>query len=202
MIRISFIGVPGCGKTTTARSLAGQIRTHTHFETVELISEYARTYIHKYGIDSIYDQIRVLKKQIGQEDKYPSSTSVLITDSPIFLNFFYALSMREDGNPKHTMLINDLFKELNKYNENKRYDIVFHLPPVLKPKRDGIRSEEQFDPAWREKADEEILSIFRIFKPRHLITLHSVTEPERVQEAINHIKKIYDTTRQDSCIKT
>lgn len=189
MIRIGFIGVPGAGKTTTSRALAGNLRAHTEIKTVELVSEYARTYIHKYGIDSIYDQVRIFNKQYTEEEKFPDTTDVLITDSPVFLGFGYALEMRAEGNTKHTMLLNDLFKELNKLNEIPRYDIIYHLPPTLKPVKDGIRADHQFEDQWRLEADERLTALFQVFKPRKLVTLTSTTIDLRVAEAIKIFKE-------------
>lgn len=189
MLRIGYIGTPGSGKTTTARALAGLIRSKTKFKTIELVSEYARTYIVKYGITGIYDQVRIFNKQLTEEDKFPETTEVLITDSPVFLGFGYALELREEGNPKDTMLINDLFKEMNKLNESPRYDIVFHLPPVLTPVRDGVRPDHHFDQEWREEADLRLLSIFHVFKPKLLVTLNSSSLEERIEESIKVIQK-------------
>lgn len=193
MIRIGFVGVPGAGKTTTARALAGQIRFHTDVKTVELVAEYARVYIHKYGIDSIYDQVRIMNKQIEEEDRYPASTDVLITDSPVFLGFGYALDMRkcypDPEAKKNTMLINDIFKDMNKLNEQTRYDIIFHLPPTLKPVDDGIRAAYQFEDEWRTEADIRLKALFSIFKPKLLVTLKSDNVQDRVAESIKIFKE-------------
>lgn len=187
MTRIGFIGVPGAGKTTMARAVAGFIRAHTKYKTVELVSEYARQYIHKYGIDSLHDQMRIYKKQLEEENRYPDTTEVIITDSPIFLGLGYSIELRTEGLPKHTMIINDLFKEMNKLNEVPRYDIIFHLPPKLKPIRDGVRGEHQFDQGWRNEMDKKLLSIFYIFPPRKLITINSTDINDRIKECMDHI---------------
>jgi len=63
----------------------------------------------------------------------------MITDSPVLLNFAYALDLR-GSNPKDAMLVNDLFKMTSRINLPTRYDLIFHLPPFLPPVRDGIRA--------------------------------------------------------------
>lgn len=197
MIRIGFIGVPGAGKTTTSRALAGSIRQYTNLKTIELVAEYARVYIHKYGIDSVHDQVRIMNKQIAEEDRYPETTDVIITDSPVFLGFGYAIELREHGNLKHTMVINDLFKDMNKLNQVPRYDIIFHLPPILKPVKDGIRADHHFDDEWRRVADVRLQAMFHVFPPKKMITLQSTSVEDRVKEAIHHIKEYLgeDTTK-------
>lgn len=195
MFRIGFVGVPGAGKTTTARMFSGIVRSRTDVKTVELVSEYARRYISKYGpINELFDQIRILNKQLTEEQKFESDKlDLLVTDSPVFLGLNYAFELRQPGNNKHTMLINDLFKEMNKLNEIPRYDIIFHLPPVLKPVADGVRPELHFDDEWRKTADERIKAVFQIFKPVKLITVRSTLIDERVEECLEH----FTTYRKD-----
>ena len=196
MLRIGYIGVPGAGKTTTARAVAGSLRSQSKFKTIELVAEYARVYIHKYGIDSVYDQVRIMNKQLTEENNFPSTTEVMITDSPIFQGFGYALELRKEGDPKDTMIINDLFKEMNKLNEIPRYDIIFHIPPVLEPVKDGVRPPLHFDKKWRTEADERLRSLFFIFKPRLLVTLESTAIEDRVRESITHINRYNVVTNE------
>jgi broad-specificity NMP kinase len=64
MKRIGFVGVPGVGKTSTARALTAYCRQN-EFKNIELVAEYARRFISKYGdIDTMSDQFRVTEKQI------------------------------------------------------------------------------------------------------------------------------------------
>ena len=35
MLRIGYIGVPGAGKTTTARAVAGSLRSQSKFKTID-----------------------------------------------------------------------------------------------------------------------------------------------------------------------
>lgn len=193
MLRIGFVGVPGCGKTSTARGLAAFCRGHEKLRKIELTAEYARRFISKYGdIDRVSDQYRIMQKQVEWEDIVPKEeTDVIITDSPVFLGFLYALDLREIGNKKDVMYINDIFKALNKLNCPQRYDIIFHLCPILKPLKDGVRPELHFDEKWRDEADNKIQSIFKmLFPPKHFITLESISFEDRVNECIEHVLKI------------
>lgn len=190
MIRIGFVGVPGSGKTSTARALASTCRRIDGLNNIELNSEYARRYIAKYGtIDNCWEQYRILKKQLEWEESV-GSPDILITDSPIFLSLVYA-TMLSDGSRKDVMIVNDLFSEMNKLNNpDPRYDIIFYLPPKLKPVDDGIRSADQFDDSWRNDAAEDIKGIFRLFKPAIFYTVDSVGLRERVEECLTIIESI------------
>jgi nicotinamide riboside kinase len=191
-VRIGFCGIPGTGKTSTARALAAMCRKIEKFKRVELVSEYARRYIFKYGSEGINltDQYKIMEKQIEWESSIPEETDLIITDSPVHLGFIYALELRKDSY-KDAMYINDIFKRLNKINApEKRYDVVFYLPPILDPIKDGIRHEAQFTPEWREKADWRIKYVFDLFPPKHFIELKSTELLDRVDESLKVLGKI------------
>jgi len=191
MIRIGFTGCPGSGKTSTARALAAFCRSIDSLKRVELIPEYARRYIAKYGpITSIADQYRIMEKQIQWEDSIPQEeTDILISDSPIHMGWLYVMECYPLKNQKELMYSNDVFKRLNKLNLPPRYDIVFHLPPVIAPIKDGVRSELHFDEKWRESSNNRIKFIFNLFPPLKFIEITSVGLKERVEDCITHLSE-------------
>ena len=190
MIRVGFTGDPGSGKTSTARALTAFCRRNENLKRVELIAEYARRYIAKYGeIDHLADQYKIMEKQLDWEDQVPQEhTDIIITDSPVHMGWLYVmeynLSKRKD-----IMYANDIFKKLNKSNLPKRYDLIFHLPPIIKPVQDGIRPETHFDEGWRNDADATIRFIFKQFKPNNFVCLESTNLEDRVDESMHYIKK-------------
>ena len=189
MKRVGFVGVPGAGKTSTARALTAFCRGN-EFKNIELVSEYARRFIAKYGSsDTMTDQFRITEKQIEWENSVPDATDLLITDSPIFLGFLYALDNRKIDSVKDTMYVNDLFKKLNKLNINHRYDIIFFLPPTLKPVKDGVRPELHFNDDWREKASNSIKFIFNMFPPKNFVILQEVEITKRVEECLKYMRE-------------
>lgn len=196
MIRVGLTGVPGAGKTSTARYLAGCCRAHKDLKNVELVHEYARRYISKYGMSGLDDQILVMNKQKEWEDRV-GEVDLLITDSPIFLGFAYALEMYEHmatqptcSAEKNAMQLSHIFKTMLKMNTPPRYDLILHLPPIIQPVEDGVRASYQFKQDWRNAMNARMESVLNIFKPKLMVTLKSITIEDRVEESISIIQTI------------
>lgn len=187
MIRVGFTGVPGSGKTSTARALVSTLRRHDEFKRVELVQEYARRYISKHGpMDGLWEQYRILGKQKEWEDSVANDKlDILVTDSPVFLGFIYAVEFPKKTE-KDVMVYNDVFKLLTKLNfPESRYDMIFHLPPVVEPVDDGVRVPQHLDPKWREAANGMIVTTMNIFPPKNYLELQSTSLEERVDECID-----------------
>lgn len=184
MIRVGFAGIPGSGKTSTARGFASACRGLKGLKNIELSAEYARRYIAKYGrIEAPWEQFRIMKKQMDWEDS-TGKVDMVITDGPIFLCLMYA-QMHATGSPKDTMSISDIFNELNKANNPRpRYDIIFYLPPILDPVRDGIRPESNFDAEWRAEADAKLRGVFQVFPPVGFCEVKADTLNDRITECL------------------
>lgn len=189
MYRIGFIGVPGSGKTTTSRGVGSFCRKVGQLKAVEVVQEYARKYLGKFEIENLDDQVRILNKQIEWEDSLPKEVDLLITDSPIFLSFAYSLDLMKDT-AKDRMILTYIFEQLLEASSPTRYDIIFHLPPILKPVKDGIRIATHFEDEWREKMNRRLLAIAEIFPPKKLITINSVGIDERIEECMVHIEQM------------
>ncbi len=187
--RIAISGVPGSGKTSLSRALSAECRRIDGLSKVELVPEYARRYIAQYGpINNVWEQVRILEKQLQWEDSVPSDhTDLLITDSPVFFSFLYCLEIGTKSQ-KDAMVVNDIFKKINKLNYPPRYDIIFHLPPKLKPVQDGIRDARNFDDSWRKKMDDKIHACLTVFPPKKLVVIESTSMNDRVAEALENIK--------------
>lgn len=190
---VGITGVPGAGKTTFSRALSTELRVQGVFRTVEYIDEYARSYIAKYGmINELWEQIRIFNKQLQQERRFHSSCEALISDSPVFLGFMYSTYLRREGSQKDAMLLSDLFNEMSKLNVQPHYDVILHLPPVLKPTPDGVRLALHFEDDWRTESDSFIRSIFKIFPPGRFETLEFAPELYRNAEKKLDLHKLLD----------
>lgn len=184
MKRIGISGIPGSGKTSLARSLASACGKH--FKNVELISEYARQYISKHkSIDTIWEQIRITDKQIEWEDNIVGRTDILVTDSPIYLGFLYAIDLVKFDCAKDIIAYNDLFKKLTRLNN--RYDVVFHLNPVIEPVNDGVRPELHFDKQWREKSNSIVLNLLSMFGQKKIVEITCIDMNERVDICLGNL---------------
>lgn len=195
MIRVGFTGVPGSGKTSTARALVSKLRHHNEFKRMELVQEYARRYISKHGpMDGLWEQYRILCKQREWEDSVTNDKlDILVTDSPIFLSFIYAVLFPKKTK-KDIMVCNDVFKLLNKLNfPEHRYDMIFHLPPVVNPVDDGVRVSQHLNSKWRETANKMIVTTMNIFPPKNYREITSTSLEERVDECIDILTACWGT---------
>ncbi|MDD5649372.1 MAG: AAA family ATPase [Candidatus Nanoarchaeia archaeon] len=182
---IGISGIPGSGKTTLARALASACCNK--FKNIELISEYARQYIiQNKSIDSIWEQLTITDKQIEWENSVSESTEVLITDSPIYLGFLYAIDLVKFNNVKDIIAYNRLFEKLIKLNN--RYDLIFHLESVISLVNDGVRCDQHLNDKWRTESSFILMSLFKIFNQKNIIVLKSDNLEERTRFCLEFMK--------------
>lgn len=187
---IGISGSPSTGKSTLARILCNSCKSIPSIKTTELVSEYARKYITKHGpMTYVWEQNRILEKQLELEDSIKESTDLIITDSPVHLGFLYAVDI-EKKTEKDIMVFNDIFKKLsNLSHPTPRYDFIFHLPPTIDPIDDGVREKKHMDKNWREESDSLIKNIFKIFPQKRFEIIQATNIDDRVKECINHINE-------------
>lgn len=141
-IKIGLVGSPGSGKSTCAADTFVQCKKNGI--KVELIQEFARDALNKgWELNSIAEQIIINRNQCEKEDIVPKEIDVLITDSPVFLTYYYGLCNFED--PYEDFILAELYKDFLK--DIERYDFIFFLNRVKEYVNDGTRkqSEEESD---------------------------------------------------------
>lgn len=143
IFRVGFVAGPGCGKTTTAADVFVQCKRCGI--PVAYVSEYAREVIDSgWKIKSIAEQLLILKEQRKREDIIPEEVAVMVTDSPTFLTYFYALWCCQ--NPaEDSITLTSLYEEF--LADINRYDLLVFLNRTKEYVADGtrIQSERESD---------------------------------------------------------
>src|ERR1035437_8912112 len=135
MIKIGFAGAPGVGKTTVAQCFCAELRYLTQ-KRVELIDEYARSFVSKFGEASISDQYLLAHKQIDKEASFPKA-EYLVTDAPAFLTMVYTYLNIDWKNPKDKHFLKEIYCLL--VDSFHSYDFIFCSNPLPETKDDGVR---------------------------------------------------------------
>lgn len=192
MLKIGFAGLPSCGKTSTSRVLASALRLEKDYTNVALCEEYAREYIAKCGkVSNLFEQCFVTEKQMKMEwEKIYGNAEVLITDSPVQLGFYYTLQYIKDLSAEcDSIAVNELYRSISEHCYRFKYDIIFYLPPILTPKKDGVRPDYQLDKKWRAEQEPILKNVFSIFPVVKFVEIKSKSLSDRVDECLTYIPK-------------
>ena len=125
-IKIGFIGAPGSGKTTISQNFVSLLRIESK-KRVELIDEFARSFVSTFQNTSIKDQYLIAHKQIDKENEFESS-DYLITDSPVILSLFYSYLCIDWNECVERYYLNEIYKLL--IDRIHMYDFLFYLNPL------------------------------------------------------------------------
>lgn len=189
MIRIGFIGLPGTGKTTLARTIASLCYERLRKESY-LVDEFARDFICNYGpIDSVADQVRIFYGQLEKEEKTPFNVDIMITDSPIFLGFMYSVELKKEDSKKDSMYLSDIFEKMLLLNTPPRYDILFFLSPVWELREDIYRNKLHYDLKWREEKNDFLKFLVKIFPPKKLFFIEDLSLKDRIESCFKYLEK-------------
>jgi nicotinamide riboside kinase len=142
--RIVFIGPPGSGKSTLCSEVFTALKKK-HLN-VELVPEYARIYIQKFGPpESLFEQYSIFEGQSNSENIDASKLDFIIMESGRMVSYFYTVLYSDPTKPRQRYVIQDLYRHFMDDLYLKRYDFIFYIPPVetykINPNilNDGIR---------------------------------------------------------------
>lgn len=190
-LRIGFAGLPGVGKSTLARAFAAQCSSRRPCH-VELVSEYAREHINATGsAGEITDQYLILQKQLHRENSVPPNTDIMITDSPIYLNFFYTVNLiTKDQTKRESVMVSAIFEQLHDLNTPPRYDIIFYLTLKHNPVNDGVRKKEHLSKQWHLRMDTEVRYLFKLFPPHNFIEVSCSSLSSRTKFCVSRASEL------------
>ena len=132
--RINFFGGACCGKSTTAASVFAELKKNG--KSAELVDEYIKFWTYIPRIPKGYDSLYVMAKQIHKEDTIlRSGTDFIVSDSPIMLQYFYAVHHKSPSNNAMLEIANDfercypsfnivLERNDEDYDEHGRYETL------------------------------------------------------------------------------
>lgn len=141
---ISLYGGPGAGKSTSAAYMYYVMKAAG--ENVELVREYVKDWAWEGRKIDTYDQIYFLGKQVRKESMLFGKVKWLVTDSPIFMNYYYASIYCTPTLAQGVKAAVMAFYEQTLIDGNQHYHILLHRA-------------QPYDPAGRYQNEEEALSI-------------------------------------------
>lgn len=141
-LRIGIVGAPSAGKTTTAHLVRHKLSAHP--VSREVVREYARHYIEKYGQPrTAFEQWHIYDGQTKWEQQAVDVYQVVLSDSPRFLPYLYSLQYLDHRESREVACVTRLY-ELAILALND-YDRIYVLAPNLDVEQDGVRSQKAED---------------------------------------------------------
>ena len=168
------------GKTTLVNKLK------KHLKNWNFLSETAREIIDELGIvpneienDQIQKssfQLKIMSRQITEENYYYKKNKNLISDRGIFDSLGYCFNLPNN-------VYSYLAKQSLDHYKKKPYDLIIFLPPVLELEDDGTRI---MDKEFQVKISNNILDIYKKNNIEY-ITLDTTILEERVEQTLKLI---------------
>jgi hypothetical protein len=119
--RINLYGGPGCGKSTMATYLFSELKTRGI--NIEYVTEYIKfwTYIPRKPVS--FDSVYCFAKQLHKEDTIlRGETKLIVSDSPLMLQCFYAWYHEHNGEQSILELakeVEDIYPSINVFLNRK-----------------------------------------------------------------------------------
>ncbi len=163
MIKVAIMGAASTGKTTLAKELSIHL-LYRKGKIAEYIDEFARQFVARFGMPTIYDQYFFFEQQLKKEHAVSDKTEYLVTDSPFYLSYIYGSKVMDRECEKERYYFHALVERMLEYiNE---YHHVIYLPADdANLQEDGMRIHtSEFD---QQDVDERIRGFFSIYNVKH-----------------------------------
>lgn len=165
---ISLYGGPGAGKSTSAAYVYYLLKAVG--ENVELVREYVKDWAWEGRKIDTYDQIYFLGKQARKESMLFGKVKWLVTDSPIFMNYYYATLYSPPKLAEGVKAAVLAFYEQTLEDNHKHYHIMLHrTKPYIQAGR--YQNEEQ-----ALAIDDGVENMLRYLKIPNVISCNSDEE--------------------------
>jgi len=125
MLKIGIVGPPSSGKTTVAEGLSHHYKEKGIYKRVELIAEYAREFVIRFGATKPADQLHILQEQIKKEEA-AEGADFMFTDSPFWLSYVYACHHGDWNDARDRHYIHAIHELI--LPRIHAYDLIFYLP--------------------------------------------------------------------------
>lgn len=143
MHKIALLAGPGAGKTTLANALTAYMKSKGL--VWYNIPEYARDFINRWGVDELnklgpWGPYHIAMKQLRREKNVPESAHGFVTDSPLFLPYFYSLKVCRSSIERFVVQ-DELYQMF--LHALTDYTVVVHVTREKKYVQDGTRFQTE-----------------------------------------------------------
>lgn len=164
-MKVAFIGLPSCGKTTTSKLIA-------NFLNGIYIPEIARIYIESLDRPlQSGDQYRIAMMQSNLEKELSKNERTVICDIPVYASAIYDIVYNK-GLDRDKIL---------KLSDEHRYNKIFYLKHIPKYEEDGVRYQTPL-----ELVKLKIL-IEQYNKKYNVITIKETDKKSRLERIVDEV---------------
>lgn len=184
--RITLVGGPGSGKSTTAADLFVQLKKLG--KNVEMIQEWVRRDIMRNGpMQNVFEQYRTLMHHRQEEEHFPPSVDYIIHDGNTLIGYFYAAVYSKKVDPKERLVIQDLYETMLHDLYARKYDRIYFIPRTFTEEAD-LNDGTRFQTPHQMEVIENYMRL--IFTEIHRIDNIRVLDcplPKRAETLISDI---------------
>jgi hypothetical protein len=167
--KIGVCGAPSSGKTETAKGISHILNTEHQANSFH-VTEYATSFIQKYGRPPVFaDQFLIFLSQ-QQREKDAETASIIISDCPTFLAYIYALHLLNESFSQTVALYMSKLYKRALFDVNGYSNLIFLKLQDYKDNRVRYQTPEQAT---------EIERLIGVFLDQHHISYTSATYKDR-----------------------